>query len=646
MSKPRNPRWNNAKDHFSCVVGEDTVSPPCEGALAITFNVLVEREMADKTENKSPRISIIIPVYNAGAWLRRCLLAVRGQTLRDIEIICVDDGSSDDSAAVIREHAALDSRVRLVLSSSNLGAAAARNRGLVVARGEYLGFVDSDDHPALDFYEKLYAKAEETRADVVKGNYRYWGIDGRSLPVDYRMNEAIREYKTNFSFAFCSAIYRRQFFIEHCVTFPENLIDIEDPIFTLNIALLCNAIEIVEDAEINIRIHNKSATFGAPTVERILAKFNGLSQILDILDAQEALDSRSYAFVCAFWFNSVVMNSLQNHTIEAFRVIVSALHDLSQKIRQHEFCAIEFAKFGLTDLFSALYTRRMSKIASHIATFYDSRMLASRDLRFGLQKARHSQAEGGCVAIPLYNPHPTAAERASLRQCLKVLGANHPIVFFCPKNLDTSFYEKSAREYGVRWANEKFENDYFKSPVTYSKLLLNQDFYIRFIRWEYLLIYQLDCWVFRDELALWCAKGYDYIGAPWFDGYSEAAPDSEILSPSGNGGFSLRKVCSMIGTLNILETELISGNENPLDEDTEFSFIGQNEDFVIVNLFPRLNTGFKIAPVEDSKRFSFEMFPERLYAQIGRLPFGCHGYEKYNPEFWAPHLSTSGNASF
>lgn len=601
--------------------------------------------MAQRIESGIPRVSVIIPIYNAERYLRCCLDAVRKQTLQNMEIICVDDGSADNSAPILSEYAVKDSRFRLVMLPNNMGAAAARNRGMAVARGEYLGFVDSDDYPALDFYEKLYVNAVETNADVAKGNYRYWGLDGRSLPVDYSLNDWIREHKTNFSFAFCSAIYRRQLIAEHSITFPEDQIDIEDPVFSLNVALLCNAITIVEDAEINIRINKDSATFGPPSIDLIFAKFKGLSKIMDILNAHKGLKPQSYAFVTAFWFRSVVMNSLQNKTLQAYRVIVSALYSVWRKVACNEQCTATFAQLQLNDLFSALATYRIARLGKYIATFYDNKTLATRDLYFRTQEIRHRQAKGACIAVPVYTAPPNATETASLRQCLKVLGGEHPIVFFGPENLDTRFYEDMARELGVKWIYEKWENAYFESPLTYSKLLLSPDFYSRFIRWEYLLIYQSDCWVFRDELAAWCGKGYDYIGAPWFEGYSHADAASDFLSPSGNGGFSLRKVWSFIECLHMLEAKIIAGPSDVEDiddaldaEDMNDFLADQHEDITVVNVFPRIMPDFAIAPVNEAMLFSFESLPERLYTLTGKLPFGCHGYAKYSPDFWARHI--------
>lgn len=113
-----------------------------------------------------PLVSVIIPVYNTEKYLRQCLDNVVNQTLKDIEIICVDDGSTDDSLRILREYAEKDVRMR-VLTQELSNAGAARNHGLRYARGKYLSFLDSDDFFELDMLEKACRLAEETNAEIV-----------------------------------------------------------------------------------------------------------------------------------------------------------------------------------------------------------------------------------------------------------------------------------------------------------------------------------------------------------------------------------------------------------------------------------------------------------------------------------------------
>ena len=114
-----------------------------------------------------PKVSVIIPCYNAEKYLEQCLNSVRNQTLRDIEIICVDDGSTDRTVEMLREYAAEDSRMK-VLCQKNKFAGVARNTGMDAATGEYLSFLDSDDYYELDGLEKAYAIAKENDVEMLK----------------------------------------------------------------------------------------------------------------------------------------------------------------------------------------------------------------------------------------------------------------------------------------------------------------------------------------------------------------------------------------------------------------------------------------------------------------------------------------------
>ena len=116
--------------------------------------------------NEQPKVSVIIPVYNTEKYLRECLDSVINQTLRDIEIICVDDGSTDGSSAVLEEFAAKDHRVA-VIKKGNGGQSSARNRGMLSATGEYIYFLDSDDYIRIDALEQLYRISKNNQLDIL-----------------------------------------------------------------------------------------------------------------------------------------------------------------------------------------------------------------------------------------------------------------------------------------------------------------------------------------------------------------------------------------------------------------------------------------------------------------------------------------------
>ena len=122
----------------------------------------------------NPKVSVIVPVYGAEAFLPTCISSLRAQTLRDIELIFVCDGSPDHSLAILRRVESLDSRIRVIAFEENQGVSAARNAGLDAARGDYIGFCDGDDWAEPQMYETLLRAARQWRA--------VWRKPGRTSP--------------------------------------------------------------------------------------------------------------------------------------------------------------------------------------------------------------------------------------------------------------------------------------------------------------------------------------------------------------------------------------------------------------------------------------------------------------------------------
>jgi len=268
------------------------------------------------------------------------------------------------------------------------------------------------------------------------------------------------------------------------------------------------------------------------------------------------------------------------------------------------------------------------------------------------------------VVIPIYKEKISDNELLSLKQCFKVLG-KHSIIFVAPKSLNMLFYEGFCRQNSIKFEVKTFEDRFFQNTRGYNELLKTGLFYKEFLKYEYMLIYQLDAYVFRDDLLYWCGKGYDYIGAPWFEGYSAATEESKFLPYAGNGGFSLRKIRTLYKIFSAGVEEFYLANFPNFYENyhPELSFFQKllkhkqiladfasfhknyltnmninklnNEDLVICFLLPKFYKKLNIANPEISKYFSFEVMPKRLYRETNNsLPFGCHAWEKYDPEFW------------
>ena len=121
--------------------------------------------------NKLSCISIIIPAYNAGKYIEKCIQSIINQDFRDFEVIIVNDGSKDDTKAICEKYVKLDDRIKLI-STENRGAGSARNTGISEAKGKYISFIDADDFIAKWYYSKMYTMLEEGNADIVECHYK------------------------------------------------------------------------------------------------------------------------------------------------------------------------------------------------------------------------------------------------------------------------------------------------------------------------------------------------------------------------------------------------------------------------------------------------------------------------------------------
>lgn len=214
------------------------------------------------------KVSVIVPVYNVEKYLRQCLDSLVNQTLTDIEIICINDGSTDGSLAILEDYASKDKRIRLI-SQENQGQGVARNRGIELSTGEYLGFVDPDDWIELNMYEEMYSKAKLSDAMIVEAMYsEFFESSGktkiRKSPVTLPENQVFT-WKIHKDYLFKSSIlavwnkiYKKTFVNQHKIRFAEAKLA-EDHIFTLKSKVLAEKINFINKPYYNYRVHRDSA---------------------------------------------------------------------------------------------------------------------------------------------------------------------------------------------------------------------------------------------------------------------------------------------------------------------------------------------------------------------------------------------------
>ncbi len=176
-----------------------------------------------------PKVSILVPIYNVECYLRECLESLINQTLNDIEIICINDGSTDNSAQIMHEYSLKDNRIKII-DKENSGYGASMNRGLEIATGEYIGIVESDDFADLNMYEHLYNIANKNRADIVKSDFYNYLTDKKQARKAGKIPTnkcgkvfSIKDDPTILKImpTIWSAIYRREFLAGNNINFLE-----------------------------------------------------------------------------------------------------------------------------------------------------------------------------------------------------------------------------------------------------------------------------------------------------------------------------------------------------------------------------------------------------------------------------------------
>lgn len=222
------------------------------------------------------------------------------------------------------------------------------------------------------------------------------------------------------------------------------------------------------------------------------------------------------------------------------------------------------------------------------------------------------------VVIPYYHENLTELEKISYVQCIKIL-SDYPIILLVPDKMRDTEYP-----HGKGILSVKIPSRWFESVDSYNKMMLDLEFYQHFEKYEYLLIYQLDAFVFEDRLEEFCNYGFDYIGAPWLGGARYYRDLSRYIYYVGNGGLSLRKVKTFIQILSKVDMTKID-----CPEDLFWSSC-QSE-------------CFRVAPVDIALQFSFEQHVQKCWdLNKKRLPFGCHAWQKYNFSFWKPFFTSAG----
>jgi glycosyltransferase involved in cell wall biosynthesis len=244
--------------------------------------------------DKKIKVSVIVPVYNTEMYLEKCLSSLKNQTLKEIEFIVINDGSTDSSFKIMQKYAKEDKRFR-IYSKENEGVGKTRNLGIELSKGEYIGFVDSDDFVSINYFEELYKVAKRMDAEISVTPNVYMIENGKSKkiprPIDGYKN---KELIDDFSFLISDAgeqwdkIYKKSFLDDNKIRCLEDRVWFEDVWFSTLVAIYAKKIVVAKDGEYNCLLREGSISEFWDISEKYL--FKGLELYRDFFVVVKDLD--------------------------------------------------------------------------------------------------------------------------------------------------------------------------------------------------------------------------------------------------------------------------------------------------------------------------------------------------------------------
>ena len=265
------------------------------------------------------KVTIMIPVYNTAKYLRQCLDSVVNQTLKEIEIICINDGSTDNSLDILKEYARKDSRITLI-DKNNEGKSVALNKALAIAKGEYLALVDSDDWIDNDFYEKLYTQAKNQNADIARTLYKYY-FSPKKI-IDSELNPLIEEKAAknldltcnDHSVVVYNAIYKKQMLEANNICyFDEDIYSVEDIVFTARATINSKKTVPVTGTYYYYR-QIQGWSLSTINMKKVLSVLKANERVIDLLNSYEVIIPNDYrdAFIrCILRYDYIFKQALK-----------------------------------------------------------------------------------------------------------------------------------------------------------------------------------------------------------------------------------------------------------------------------------------------------------------------------------------------
>lgn len=381
--------------------------------------------MENINENSIVKVSVIVPVYKVEAYIERCLDALQNQTLKDIEMIFIDDCGGDNAIKFVEKRAKNDSRITIIYNEENIGSGKSRNKGIEIACGKYLGFIDADDSIDLDFYETLYNLAEKHQCDVAKGACKQVYANETKTSAMFRTFKNFPEcsvrddWHTLFLFEHWSAIYLSEMIKKNGARYGETSTG-QDAVFLLS--AMYNARKVAFTYDTYYYYHRRQGTLDTTrTKEFFTAKIQVYKDFVDFFNKNDGdVELKCKALAIRF---GTTMHPYYGSLLKKYRDDVDFQTEFLSEIRN------TISKFTHCDLLcrQIISDPKWSKILPAI-------MNGNMTEAIELLKRMFTKVS---VIVPVYNAENT------IRRCVdSVLNQNFEVELICVDDCstDSSYY--------------------------------------------------------------------------------------------------------------------------------------------------------------------------------------------------------------
>lgn len=568
------------------------------------------------------KISIITICYNNLEGLKLTAKSIASQKSQDFEWVVIDGASSDGTLSFLH---GLKRKPDILISEPDKGIYDAMNKGMNAAHGEYQLYLNSGDYLYNSSIIKKMLNTTMT-ADVVYGD----------LEFIFPEHKGIGRYPhtINLYFMLYSALGHPSSFIK-----AERLKEIGG--YDSNL-------KIVSDWKIWIEFYLRGFSFQhcGQTISSFVA--GGISSTQPEMIIEERISTLRELFATNEKLNLMPEISI----IIPYTKDSNDAKETLQNIHKQYYINIKNYNYPDECTYppAGKYAITVSKEDSSNLEFIARKV----------EEFEYAEKANCIVGIPIYKEIPSKDEINSFRRCYDIL-CKQDIAIIAPIGIDLSYYEKIVNKTIKCY---RFDKKYFEGIKGYNELMLSYDFYNTFNSYEYLLIYQLDAWVFQDELNMWCKKGYEYIGSPWFN-KCLSHEEGEDLWCVGNGGLSLRNIKAFkrftypktraVNKIKLFKHECvllciirdyIYGLFGKNDTTAEYYIkkwkkLGWNEDGIFSFVSDGTCLSLKRPSPEEASSFGIEASPAFLFKNNGcHLPFGCHAWRKFDyGTFWKYYIN-------